>query len=288
MLMGGDGADTLVGGSGIDTLVGGAGNDIYIVEDATDTIKEATNGGVDTIRTSLGSLGQMADQIEILVYTGLDALSVFGNDSNNRINGGIASDLMTGALGNDSLFGMAGADTLQGGAGNDSLDGGPGQDRVSGGPGADRLKGGSDSDTFNFEFGDSSSQSFDVIGDLAKGEVGVGDRIDMVVALAIGGTSPAATANQASIDPTTGVATFANGSASNLAGAIANIVASLTASGDQPGAFALFKVRNAGSFYLYVSDGLTGHSANDLLVQLSGISTVTSINLESGDLTIVA
>jgi len=287
VLIGGDGADTLVGGAGIDTLIGGAGNDFYVLEDASDIIQEPANGGVDTIQTERANVGQLPEQIEILIFKGNDALTAVGNDSNNRITGASAGDSITGALGQDSLFGMAGADTLEGGAGNDALDGGSGQDRLTGGPGADRLVGGADSDIFSFSFGDSSSVSFDVIADLGKGEIGVGDRIDVPVSLVVGGSSASATAAQASIDPTTGIATFAKGSGSSLTDAIADVAASLASAGDQAGAFAFFKVRNTGSFYLYVSDGVAGHSSNDLLVQLSGVSNLTSISLESGDLTIL-
>ncbi|NDD11146.1 MAG: calcium-binding protein [Betaproteobacteria bacterium] len=287
VLIGGDGADTLVGGAGIDTLIGGAGNDFYVLEDASDIIQEPANGGVDTIQTERANVGQLPEQIEILIFKGNDALTALGNDSNNRITGASAGDSITGALGQDSLFGMAGADTLEGGAGNDALDGGSGQDRLTGGPGADRLVGGADSDIFSFSFGDSSSESFDVIADLGKGEIGVGDRIDVPVSLVVGGSSASATAAQASIDPTTGIATFARGSGSSLTDAIADVAASLASAGDQAGAFAFFKVRNTGSFYLYVSDGVAGHSSNDLLVQLSGVSNLTSISLESGDLTIL-
>ena len=183
---------------------------------------------------------------------------------------------------------MDGADTLDGGAGNDSLDGGQGADKMTGGAGADRLNGGTQSDSFCFAFGDSSSQSFDVIVDFAKGEVAVGDRIDVAVNLLIGGTAADATASQASVDPTSAVATFARGSGSSLSDAIADLVASFAAAGDQAGAFAFFKVRNTGSFYLYVSDGVPGHSANDLLVQLSGINTIASISLDSGDLSLLS
>src|SRR5204863_7680015 len=53
---GGTGADTLVGGLGADTLAGGTGNDTYsyasTAEAAGDNIVEATNGGIDTIRTT--------------------------------------------------------------------------------------------------------------------------------------------------------------------------------------------------------------------------------------------
>jgi Ca2+-binding RTX toxin-like protein len=109
-LSGGDGNDTLDGGAGADTMVGGAGDDTYIVDNASDVVTEAANGGNDTVKTSLASL-TLAANVENLVYTGTAAFAGTGNALNNTI---------TGGNGNDTLNGGAGADTLIGGTGDDT------------------------------------------------------------------------------------------------------------------------------------------------------------------------
>ena len=60
-LNGGAGNDTLDGGLGSDSMIGGAGNNIYIVDDAGDTVIEAANEGTDEIRTTLASYTLIAN-----------------------------------------------------------------------------------------------------------------------------------------------------------------------------------------------------------------------------------
>ena len=102
--------------------------------------------------------------------------------------------------------------------------------------------------------------------------------------LRIGGVSTTATAARASIDQTTGVATFDAGSGTTLADALADIAASLTADGaDVAGEFALFQVGGSGTYYLLMSDGTVGVTANDVVVQLIGVNSISSINLNVAD-----
>ncbi|MGO7645843.1 calcium-binding protein, partial [Rhizobium ruizarguesonis] len=54
-ITGGAGNDLLDGGAGNDTLDGGAGNDTYVVDSASDVIKEAVGAGTDEIRTALAA-----------------------------------------------------------------------------------------------------------------------------------------------------------------------------------------------------------------------------------------
>ncbi|NLX96068.1 MAG: hypothetical protein GXY83_07820, partial [Rhodopirellula sp.] len=46
---GGPGSDVLKGGAAIDTLVGGEGDDVYVMDGGNDTIREAADGGFDTL-----------------------------------------------------------------------------------------------------------------------------------------------------------------------------------------------------------------------------------------------
>lgn len=268
-LNGGVGNDTLIGGLGDDSLAGGAGNDTYFVDSSADVITEfSTNSGIDVVQVVATSY-VMSAYLENLIFTGLGNFIGFGNDLSNSLTGG------------------ASADSLSGGLGNDSINAGKGVDTLTGGKGFDRLSGGTGSDTFVFSAGDSEQASGgDIILDFAKGAVNTGDLIDYVSDLVIGGSSDAATATQALINQNSGVATFAAKSGSNLADALADIAARFTSAGDATGEIALFRVAGKGNHYLFISDGTAGVTANDVLVQLVGVTSVTSIDLTGGNLTI--
>jgi len=108
-ITGGAGDDILIGGSGQNTLSGGAGNDTYIIENINDIIIEATNGGIDTVKSSASYT--LGNNLENLTLVGSADLNGSGNSANNRI---------TGNNGDNILDGGAGADILIGGAGNDT------------------------------------------------------------------------------------------------------------------------------------------------------------------------
>jgi len=218
---------------------------------------------------------------------------VLGNNGNDTLNASArtASVVLDGGTGNDTLTGGSGSDQLLGGAGADSLVGGAGADFLAGGAGADRLTGGTGSDSFVFTSGDSGQNNntttgFDVITDFAKGARGTGDLIDFSVLLSVGGSATAADATHASINGTTGVATFAANSGTSLADALADVTGSMTAAADSAGEFAFFRVNNAGNYYLFISDGVAGVGANDVVVQLTGITSIAGIDLSYGNLSV--
>lgn len=109
-LLGEAGNDTLNGGPGADTMSGGLGNDIYVVDDALDTVTELAAQGTDLVQTTLNSY-TLGDNVEQVTFNGLGDFAGTGNSLNNRIqsNGG-----------NDTLNGGAGVDTMVGGAGDDT------------------------------------------------------------------------------------------------------------------------------------------------------------------------
>jgi Ca2+-binding RTX toxin-like protein len=126
----GNGANNILnGGAGIDTLIGGLGNDIYVVDSATDTITELTNGGTDTIQSSVTYTIAALVNVENLTLTGAAAINGAGNAGNNVIIGNGVNNSLNGGAGNDSLNGGAGNDILTGGTGKDTLTGGLGADR---------------------------------------------------------------------------------------------------------------------------------------------------------------
>jgi Ca2+-binding RTX toxin-like protein len=125
-LFGGDGNDTLIGGLGRDTLAGGSGNDVYFVDNLDDRVFEVTNGGLDTINSSVSIT--LTNNVENLTLTGVANINGTGNNLGN---------IITGNIGNNQLLGLNGNDTLNGGDGNDTLNGGGGTDNLFGGAGND-------------------------------------------------------------------------------------------------------------------------------------------------------
>ncbi|ARQ08848.1 serralysin-like metalloprotease domain-containing protein [Rhizobium etli] len=108
-ITGAAGNDTLNGGAGADTLIGGEGNDIYVVDNAGDSITEAANAGIDTVRTNLAAY-TLGSNVENLTFAGTGPFAGTGNALNNVIVGGSGSNTLTGGAGNDTLTGGAAAD----------------------------------------------------------------------------------------------------------------------------------------------------------------------------------
>ena len=257
-LTGGSKDDILVAGSGAQSLIGGAGNDIYIVNNTSDVITELTNSGLDSVQSSVSYI--LGANVENLTLTGSSAINGTGNTLNN---------------------------ILTGNTGVNGLSGGNGSDQINGGKAADILTGGAGKDTFIFTTGDSGQTSgFDKISDFTKGNVGTGDVIDFSSVLTIGGSASAATSSQAAINQSTGIATFASGSGTTLTDALGDIASRFSAATNSVGEFAFFKVNNTGDYYAFISDGVAGVTANDDVIQLVGVTSISSINLTNGDLTI--
>ncbi len=135
-LIGGLGDDTLDGGGGSDSLDGGVGNDTYILDNLADIVVENSNGGTDTVQTTVNFVGQ---NIEVITLIGIAPINGTGDNNNNVINGNDGFNVLTGNEGNDTLRGNRGNDRLIGGLGNDSLDGGIGTDTLTGGSGRDTF-----------------------------------------------------------------------------------------------------------------------------------------------------
>ncbi|MGG7576387.1 M10 family metallopeptidase C-terminal domain-containing protein [Rhizobium sp. Nf11,1] len=110
-LTGDSGNDTLDGGTGIDKLSGGVGDDVYIVDNAGDTVIENANEGTDTVRTTLSYT--LSANVENLTYTGTTTFVGHGNAAANVITGGTGSDWLDGEVGDDTLIGGAGDDTYE-------------------------------------------------------------------------------------------------------------------------------------------------------------------------------
>ncbi|MDO9284080.1 MAG: calcium-binding protein [Aquabacterium sp.] len=106
---GGAGNDTIDGGTGADAMTGGSGNDLFIVDNAADTVSELAGGGTDTVQSSVSYTITDVD-VENLTLTGV-AYSAVGNASANTL---------TGNASGNWIDGQGGADTMRGEAGNDT------------------------------------------------------------------------------------------------------------------------------------------------------------------------
>ncbi len=118
------GLDTLDGGIGADAMTGGVGNDLYIVDNAGDTVTELTGGGTDTVQSSVTFSFNTAatgdDFVDNLTLTGTTAINGTGNSQDNVLTGNSAINTLTGLEGNDSYYVTTGdivIDSLAGASG---------------------------------------------------------------------------------------------------------------------------------------------------------------------------
>lgn len=110
-LVGTSGNDTLDGDLGADSMNGGDGNDIYVVDNAFDSVIETSDSPsqIDTVQSSVSwTLGA---NLENLLLTGVSAIDGKGNDLRNFITGNAAANVLDGAGGADSMSGGNGNDT---------------------------------------------------------------------------------------------------------------------------------------------------------------------------------
>ncbi|WP_439546590.1 beta strand repeat-containing protein [Sandarakinorhabdus sp.] len=272
-LIGSDGDDTLSGGDGDDTIFGGAGNDIItpgagfdivnagagsnIVNDAgdgRDIITHDTNGATVVINvTGTSTVDVTASQTGATVNSAANVNTVArgGNSS--------AGITFNGNTGNDSFIGGAGNDTLSGGGGNDTLNGGAGQDRLTGGDGAD---------VFRFAFGQSDFNNPDVITDFGTGDtIDVGDPL---VKFSI------------DVDPGAGDGNeIQNGIVIRGVSNLNDFLNIASQSGTTRGTAIWSDGTDA---WMFVSDGVSGFSSNDLLIQLLGFTSVSDFTITGGDI----
>jgi Ca2+-binding RTX toxin-like protein len=118
VLTGNAGNNTLSGGTGGDSMSGGGGDDIYVVDNAGDTVNEAADEGTDTIQSSVTyTLGA---NVENITLTGNSGIGATGNELDNTLTGNSGANALAGGAGDDWLDGGTGNDTMSGGTGDDT------------------------------------------------------------------------------------------------------------------------------------------------------------------------
>jgi Ca2+-binding RTX toxin-like protein len=114
-IAGGGGDDTIDGGLGADAMGGGTGGDTYVVDNASDSVSEALNAGIDIVNTTLNNYSLFAvANVERILFTGAGNFVGRGNGLDNRIEGGAGNDrFVVDQGGADRYFGGTGvADTV--------------------------------------------------------------------------------------------------------------------------------------------------------------------------------
>jgi serralysin len=115
-IIGNSGDNVIDGGAGVDQLVGRGGNDVYIVDNAGDSITEAGGQGNDEVRTSVNFTLTAGADVELLRTTddnGVTAINLAGNASGNTVRGNNGANLVNGGDGNDTLTGLGGQDLFE-------------------------------------------------------------------------------------------------------------------------------------------------------------------------------
>ncbi|CAK0742483.1 serralysin [Gammaproteobacteria bacterium] len=97
-------------------LTGSTENDLYIINGANN-IAEGTNGGVDTVQSTVAFT--LPDNLENITLVGDAAINGSGNTLGNVLLGNDGANTLQGFAGRDTLFGGGGNDQLVGGAGDD-------------------------------------------------------------------------------------------------------------------------------------------------------------------------
>ncbi|MEQ8655654.1 MAG: calcium-binding protein, partial [Kiloniellales bacterium] len=153
VLSGLSGDDILNGNEGSDTGVGGSGNDTFVVDTATDVVREFAGEGTDLVRAETDytlPTGSASAFIETLrMQQGFGNIDGTGNSLDNTVLGNTGDNRLAGNQGVDHIIGGDGDDTLFGGAGGDRMDGDSGADTLAIGQ-DDAAFGGAGADEFRF------------------------------------------------------------------------------------------------------------------------------------------
>lgn len=107
IIIGNGGNNTIDGAGGFDVLQGGAGNDTYAVDNINDAVVELAGGGEDAVYSSVDIA--LFGEVETLILTG-NAVSGFGDDTNNQIFGNAGVNVLFGRGGTDYMLGLGGDD----------------------------------------------------------------------------------------------------------------------------------------------------------------------------------
>jgi Ca2+-binding RTX toxin-like protein len=223
-LDGGNDNDILDGGFGNDQLEGGLGNDIYVVNSVGDVVTELAAQGTDWVQSVVTYTAPA--EVENLTLTGSTGINGTGNNLANTIRGNTANN------------------------------------RLNGGAGKDIITGGTSTDTFIFQFGQSSVSACDRVTDFAIGS----DKIDLW------------TQDGVAMNPPSLFSRAANSTATTLQNVVTQVftdanggLAGNQTLGINSAALVVATTGSIAGTYLVINDGTAGFQAsNDLAINLTG------------------
>lgn len=93
----------------VDQLAGTTGNNVFVIDNASDTVIEAADAGIDEVRSSVNYF--LPTNVENYTATGVLNLDIRGNSGDN---------VLKGNLGNNQFYGRGGNDLALGGVGDDT------------------------------------------------------------------------------------------------------------------------------------------------------------------------
>ncbi len=237
------------------------------------TVTVTGDAGITFAKSSLSAVRTL-DASGVTAAGAAGVVTFTANASlDTTITGGAGNDVLTGNSGADTISGGAGADTLNGAAGVDTINGGAGVDTITGGAGVDTITGGTGIDIFVFGTSDSvAGTALDVITDFSADEL---DFAATQVLLAADATTLVATSN---------VNTTAGGLISFAAAddTFAEKVTAIQADAQLDVAESVAFFEDSGNTYVYTAGASTGDS-DDQIVQLTGVTGLTTITIASGD-----
>ncbi|MEH2421700.1 MAG: DUF4214 domain-containing protein [Nostoc sp.] len=210
-----------------------------------------------TATTSLKITGVGTLDLGTTTPTTVSTIDASANTGGINVIAGAGVNTLTGGSGVDLLSGGAGADILSGSAGDDILFGGDGADILTGGAGADNF--------FYNAFTDSAVTNttmptgFDTISDFTE--------VDDILKI----TGFAATNL---IDQTTVQAAVNAAAPANLGNALAAAATQVAAS-----KFGVFQY--SGTTYVFGNDATATVGATDLVIELTGLHTLTAANFSA-------
>lgn len=199
-ISGGGGNDLLSGGAGVDTLEGGAGDDTYVVDDS-DTVIDATGGGIDRVLVTgsgfFAAGGVEVERIEAYDRSSTASLFLQGNEFVNTLIGNAGDNELVGS-GNDMLRGLSGNDVYFVSAGDRIIE--------TAGGGYDKLIAGASytlaQDVSVEELQSNTSAAMILTGnDLANRLVGSGNHVDQLIG---GGGNDTLVSGVGAVDSMTG------------------------------------------------------------------------------------
>ncbi|HET6536915.1 MAG TPA: VWA domain-containing protein, partial [Sphingopyxis sp.] len=281
------GGSTDLAAAGSDNISGGAGNDL-IFGDAPFTDHLAAAKGLDLPAGSGWRVFQMLEATPSQNWTRADTLAYIRANHAE-----LAQE--SGRTG--------GHDVINGGSGDDIIYGQEGDDLITGGKGADILSGGSGADTFVFEAGDSHVQlggsgtagtivGYDRITDFKINE---GDVLDLDgTPIVAADTSGLVDGTNSQLQTTTGVfvkshkisngiISFSSSDTSNSAISISDdaqlaAVMDYLQRNDLGDAGTTVAFQANGRTFIYQQVGNSPNAANDLLIELSGVTNINNLN----------